>query len=548
MRVFRGQQAQGARCVVLLTLTGCADIIGANFFSDARVSGSDGGAAASGGAGGVGGPRGEAGSEPGAGGSGGWAGAGGVGIGGAAGAGGRSSAVGGDGLGGTGEGGVGVGGFGGATSAGAGGVGGIGGGSTATCDTTTVGAATSKAVQGISAGGNHTCVWYTDFTAFCWGENSYGELDGNSAGPQGNCGPGGTGKCSPSPISLGVTGVTQVDPSDDFLCALRGDAGSVVQCRGRNDLGQLGRGTCDGNASGTGVQCTGGACSGQLTNISYIAIGGGHGCARPIGSGTALRCWGSNVEGQLGYSPEAGDVCGGGSSSNKASLISIPATNLGNSLLMTSGATHSCVRSQFGSVRCWGNNTLDQLGTSAVDPFWVETSAGVALENVGVPFAGANHTCGVKLSGPIVCWGDNSHGQLGYSSGATSAYATQVASPITVDLSSPNAPAAGVAAGGSHTCAVRSSDRRAYCWGNNDAGQLGRGAVSVGGIDVEPVLGLPDLNVEAVAAGENHSCAWLEEAGGADYIYCWGDNQWGQLGTGAIQALPVACPAQADLN
>lgn len=80
-----------------------------------------------------------------------------------------------------------------------------------------------------------------------------------------------------------------------------------------------------------------------------------------------------------------------------------------------------------------------------------------------------------------------------------------------------------VAAGQQHSCAV-TAERTVKCWGDNTFGQLGTGDFD-SSLSARQVV---DLNkVTQVVAGRDHSCA-LTDIGD---VWCWGDNGWGQLGT-----------------
>jgi alpha-tubulin suppressor-like RCC1 family protein len=88
------------------------------------------------------------------------------------------------------------------------------------------------------------------------------------------------------------------------------------------------------------------------------------------------------------------------------------------------------------------------------------------------------------------------------------------------------------AAGWRHGCALDPRGR-AWCWGSNQWGQLGD-ATRAGGPAHRPVAGR--LNFAAIFPGMLHSCA-LAPDGAA---YCWGDNGGGQLGDGSTR--PATAP------
>lgn len=98
-----------------------------------------------------------------------------------------------------------------------------------------------------------------------------------------------------------------------------------------------------------------------------------------------------------------------------------------------------------------------------------------------------------------------------------------------------------VSAGEEHTCALK-GDSTAWCWGSNNAGQLGLGYLN-GPEDcgdycsTQPieVTGLTDEVVQ-ITAGSWHSCALL----GSGTVWCWGGNNHGELGLGSTQG-PEDC-------
>lgn len=89
--------------------------------------------------------------------------------------------------------------------------------------------------------------------------------------------------------------------------------------------------------------------------------------------------------------------------------------------------------------------------------------------------------------------------------------------------------AASITAGRAHSCAITSTGAL-YCWGDNNHGQLGHGSAPAGSDTAVAAGGHGDLRtpVVQVDAGDAHTCA-LDYNGTP---YCWGDNGDGQLGTG----------------
>ncbi len=153
-------------------------------------------------------------------------------------------------------------------------------------------------------------------------------------------------------------------------------------------------------------------------------------------------------------------------------------------------------------------------------------SAGCAVE-IDV---GDHHACARMTDGTLWCWGLNQNGQVG--DGTTAPRQA----PVKVDTLGTGAAEAGT--GGYHTCA-RKTDGTLWCWGLNDFGQLGDGPkVSQPKPTQVKALG---SDVANVALGAMHSCARKTDG----TVWCWGLNDFGQLGDGTMANASVPQPVKA---
>lgn len=107
--------------------------------------------------------------------------------------------------------------------------------------------------------------------------------------------------------------------------------------------------------------------------------------------------------------------------------------------------------------------------------------------------AGDVHTCATSTEGTMWCWGTNQAGQLG--SGPTAGSPAPASSNTPVEVLSLKAgpvarpPLRDIVAGGDHTCAIL-SDGRVFCWGRNSFGQLGLNSTTDSNIPIA-VRGIP---------------------------------------------------------
>ncbi len=139
----------------------------------------------------------------------------------------------------------------------------------------------------------------------------------------------------------------------------------------------------------------------------------------------------------------------------------------------------------------------DADGDGVCDLFddWVDTSVSAESDALSI---GEEFGCAVLSNSSVACWGDNSEGQLGSASaGSSSAYA------VLVDLPS-GFEAGAVDAGSAHACST-GLDGSLVCWGRNTHGQLGRGTASAS--ESPGYASLPsEVTVSQYAAGADHNC------------------------------------------
>lgn len=153
---------------------------------------------------------------------------------------------------------------------------------------------------------------------------------------------------------------------------------------------------------------------------------------------------------------------------------------------------------------------------------------------VAVVDGGANFTCGLDGTGKAYCWGVNPVGQLGNNSTTNSSVPVAVSTSGVLGGKTLTA----ISSGAAHGCAL-ADNGKVYCWGFNNYGQLGNGTTTNSSVPVavDTTGVLAGKTITDVSAGGYHVCVL---AGGA--VYCWGYNVAGQLGNGTTtnSSVPVA--------
>lgn len=402
----------------------------------------------------------------------------------------------------------------------------------------------------IGMGASHACALRSDGKAVCWGSNLQGQLNAPgdvnfvalSTGDQHACGIRDDGMlaCWGSDVSSQSqprTGVfISVTSGGAFTCA-RAENGAV-SCWGSSANGATsvpygshlrdlvagpdqvcrmhedGTTDCFGDASvlspavrqysrlsfGKQMSC-GLTIDGLLTcwgaippgapggTFRDVSVGERHACA--LRENGAIACWGDDAHGQVSGAPTAGvysQVVAG----DRLSCAIRPGQGTQHALCWGQGAAFTLPTNQYYmKLDLEGDNLCAHLNSSrtqcwGTDPAITQVPAGNIHGEVAV---GARHACSILSGYSIICWGDNSRGQL-------------------------NAPAGGnyhkLTALGDTTCALRTDSGSITCWGERNVTHDQPRSRRTG--------------LRGAAAGRAHACA-LRDNGG---IGCWGDNASGQ--------------------
>lgn len=366
------------------------------------------------------------------------------------------------------------------------------------------------AVETVEAGGSHTCRLTAAGAAFCWGDNSYGQLGIGYADYDGST--------TPRPV-VGGHSFASLSVGRNHTCGLT--LAGETYCWGWGSYGQLGGGTTP-FAQSTPTIVAGG--------ISFSAIAAGSGSTCALTASGKAYCWGLGHYGQLGSGPYG--------FTPKTTPVEVDGGITFASLSASKEGLHVCGVTSGGDAYCWGWGIFGQLGggsTPTAQPSPTLVSGGLTFLSVS---AGNYHSCGLTTGGAAYCWGSGSLGRLGDGQlHATAPYGTTSPVPVVGGHSF-----TALAAGWNSTCAI-DANGGAYCWGAGVYGQLGQGPSWPN--QPAPTMVLGGHTFVTISAGKDYNCG-LASTGDA---FCWGYGGYGQLGNGTWypnhSSIPVEVVAPA---
>lgn len=288
------------------------------------------------------------------------------------------------------------------------------------------------------------------------------------------------------------------------------------------------------------------ACDDSGPTFTRVSVEGGG----PDDGGSAAEAStdasGSDARADADANPDAATVATSATLSTGSGEHPDPTIGYGDHTCVIAGADRS--------LYCWGANDHGQLGigTTGLGAITADamTATRITVDETGLAFTGIDevsaaawHTCARK-GDLLFCWGQRFSG----------AQAEPPAAPAT-DRTKPraigNLDVNAIAAGGAHSCALKTNGRIA-CFGHSYFNELGRpramdpactapffyayGAVAEHTCSGEMTEATSNLaNAARLALGETHSCAL---AGGS--VHCWGTNVLGQLGVPGAQVGELA--------
>ena len=310
---------------------------------------------------------------------------------------------------------------------------------------------------------------------------------------------------------------TTLTASISYTCVNMQD--NRMKCWGHSHQGQTGTGSWGDLSTPTYVLL--GSAGGQSTATSHGSFGQ-HTIAVMVDG--SMQAWGQDGWGQLGHGHWGG-------SHPTPSIVMMPSGR--TAIHAETGWLTSCAVMDDQSLWCWGrNDPYGQVGNNASDGSTAEVVLPVNIPlpaNRGVIALsmGYNFACILLDNHDGMCWGANTHGQLGNGVSLTGGETYQNSVPEPITIIPQNRDLVAIAAGQAHVCGILDNGS-VVCWGSGIQGQLGDGTHSHNSTTPRYVSLPAGKTATSITAGLRHNCAILDDHSS----WCWGNNSNGQIGDG----------------
>ena len=344
-----------------------------------------------------------------------------------------------------------------------------------------------------------SCAILENGSVACWGYNQYGQ-SGNSSS---------TSTFSSTPeltdTMPGNQKAVALDTSKYTGCALL-ENGSVACWGWTWGYGEMGDGTQTMGVRAPGLTGSFGS------HRSAVEVSTANQGACVLLDNGSVSCWGEGSKGTIG------DGITTDYRSSPTPTASLP--NGKKAVALTSGHTHHCALLEDGNVACWGSNSQGQLGDNST----TNRNTPTLTQPLGAPAIAIEsdyaHTCALLSNGSVVCWGDNAYGQIGNGASGGDILTPTFVSNITGTVVS-------ITTSVANTCALLYNNS-VMCWGDNTHGQIGNGTTSSGTTPDYTSSFATNQTKLMLDGGGNGSCALVDNGS----MHCWGENSKGSIGDG----------------
>ncbi len=204
-----------------------------------------------------------------------------------------------------------------------------------------------------------------------------------------SCSDGNGHLCNDSGECVGVAAITAGGNHTCVVTTL-----GAAKCWGSNSKGQLGNNLLMDQVAPTDVL-------GLESGVRSMSNSDQTSCALVTGGG--VKCWGWNADGEVGD----------GTTTDRPTPVDVPGLSNVKSLASSAIGAHMCAVTAAGGLKCWGNNSFGQLGDGTTASQNAPVDVPALASGVTSVATGLVHTCAIKTSGELLCWGLNSNGQLG---------------------------------------------------------------------------------------------------------------------------------------